>query len=344
MKEYQSIVVTLSVASEFGGTCNFEFKLICPDCLSDNIRSAGTRRRQGGRVDAYRCANKDCPQHATWEGQRNGGRQFTATTSDVVQKLVNREVEQIIYEMYVDGVEGTTAATQHGVSDALISLLRKSVDFAIERGIARDALVAELTNDHATAIDEFFLTIGEKTVFVILVRGYQSKKVLGVNVSFSRKEADVKKAFDEAQSNSSEAISTITCDAWGGTLAMGRNLGRPVTLVIHKHKKPYDKVVVKRIEYEGEGDARERVTTDIGVKSDIFATRGKREYNIRQVRELTSKPPPRPIGRPKGSKNRPKSERKKNQRRSRSGGPRASSPSSGGAPSVTSALILAGEP
>jgi hypothetical protein len=342
-KEHQEMQVTLAVESEFGGTCNFEFKLICPDCGSDNIRSAGTRGREEGRVDAFKCANPDCPQHAAQEDQRKAGRQFTATTSEVVQKLVNREIETIIQEMYVGGVEATTVAAQHGVSDALVSLLRKSTDLAIERGIARDALVAGLTVDYAAAVDEFFLSIGGKAVYVILVRGYQSAKVLGVNVSFSRKEEDVRKAFDEAQGNTTEAIATVTCDAWGGTLAMGRNLGRAVTLVIHKHKKPYDKVVIKRIEYEGEGEARERVTTDIGVKSDIFTTRAKREYKIRQTREFTSKPPPRPVGRPKGSKNRPKGARKKKRApRNRGGGPRASLPSSGAARSAMSGLTQAG--
>nr|MDO8117214.1 hypothetical protein [Candidatus Sigynarchaeota archaeon] len=138
----------------------------------------------------------------------------------------------------------------------------------------------------------------------------KSRKVLGLYVSLTRTEADIRKAFDEAQVNSMKVINAITCDAWGATRKMAHGLMRPITLIIHKHKKPYDKAVIERIEYQG----TDRIITKVGIKTDIFVSRAKREYMHQTTVESTLAPPPRPRGRPKGSKNKGKYGAKKNNR------------------------------
>jgi len=147
-------------------------------------------------------------------------------------------------------------------------------------------------------------------IYVIIVRGYKSRKVLGLNVSLTRTEADIRKAFDEAGSNTQEEISVITCDAWGATRKMAHDLMRPITLIIHKHKKPYDKAVIERIEYDGS----DRVITQVGIETDIFERRAKREYKHATIVQSTVIPLPRRKGRPKGSKNRSPYGAKKNNR------------------------------
>lgn len=123
--------------------------------------------------------------------------------------------------------------------------------------------------------------------------------------------------FDEAEKNTKDPISTITADAWGATIAMAKNLMRKITLVIHKHKKPYDKVVIKQIEYED----TDRVITDIGVKTDIFKRRGVREYFHRVTRESMQPKKSKGRGRPKGVKNGQgkKKPKRKKQKRGRKG-------------------------
>ncbi len=99
---------------------------------------------------------------------------------------------------------------------------------------------------------------------------------------------------------------------------MAAGLRRPITLIIHKHKSPYDRAIIRSIEYTVE----ERVITDIGVKVDVFSRRGKREFHFMTRRESLNSPAPRPRGRPKGVRNghgKKKHRPKRKQKRGRKG-------------------------
>jgi hypothetical protein len=91
---------------------------------------------------------------------------------------------------------------------------------------------------------------------------------------------------------------------------MAHDLMRPITLIIHKHKKPYDKAVIERIEYDGS----DRVITQVGIETDVFERRAKREYKHATIIESTVAAPQGRTGRPKGSKNKLKNVAKKNNR------------------------------
>ena len=84
-----------------------------------------------------------------------------------------------------------------------------------------------------------------------------------------------------------------------GTRKMVKQLNRPITIVIHKHKKPYDKAVIWEIEYLDQ----ERITTKIGIKTDFFKWRKKREYFYKIERERIVSKRKSIIGRPPGVKN-----------------------------------------
>lgn len=301
--ECQEIFADFTITSKYGATYEWKnVQLTCPDCKSTNLRTAGTRKRKDTRVQGIICANDDCRKNG-----RKNGRQFTPYTSGAVDSLVDQDLEEMISMLYLQGAKGKTVAKQYGVSSTFISFLRDEVDEAIERGLIRDSLVDEPTDDTAVSIDEMFFKIGGKTVYVIIVRGYKSRKVLGLHVSNSRKEPDIRKAFDEAQQNTIEQVGIISMDAWGATRKMAYNLLYPVTLIVHKHKKPYDKAVIERVEYDG----RNRIIIQIGVKTDIFTKQKKREFRHRHVTKCLIGTKKRPLGRPKGSKNKPKTGKKK---------------------------------
>ena len=105
--------------------------------------------------------------------------------------------------------------------------------------------------------------------------------------------------FQEAEKNTQKPIEIITADAWGATQSLATNLKRQITLIIHKHKKPYEKVVIKKYAYDDDT----RITTTIGLKSDFCKKRKKREYFYSEKREQLTPPQKRKLGRPKGVKN-----------------------------------------
>ncbi len=302
--QYQEIQASISMHSEFGHDIVLEnIELTCPDCLQKNIRTAGTRPRKNTRVNAYICQDANCAARRALGTPR----QFTLQTSGSIRALINAELESMIESMYLDGAKAKNVARFHKVSDAFMSYLRKEVDAVIDRGLHQDALIEAPTDDTAVSIDETFFKIAGENVYAIFVRGYKTRKVLGVNVSTTRAEIDMRKAFDEAQANASNRITAITADALNATRAMVRHLGYPVTLIIHPHDPPYDKAIIERIEYTPETQA----ITQIGVKTDIFTKPRKREYKYLQSINKLATASGRPRGHPKGTKNRPRNAKKK---------------------------------
>jgi len=289
------------------------FAICCPDCFSTDVVRNGSRQREGGPVAAFLCKNEAC----RLKRGKKTGRQFTVLTSGEIAKFVEREIGKMIDALYRRGAKAKTIAAQHGVSDAFVSLLRSAVDETIARGKRRDKLVNRKTKDRAVSIDETFFKIDGETIYAIIVRGYRSSKVLGINVSPARAEADMRKAFDEAQANSSERIEVITADAHEATRAMARHLGYPITLIVHPHKKPYNKAIIERIEYDGDL----QVHTIIGVSTTIFKKQKKRQYHFKHVTRPVNPPAAKPRGRPKGSKNRKKSAGKEKRKPKKRGRP-----------------------
>lgn len=300
----QEFRASITIKNESGTKTILEdIVLCCPACFGTDIREDGSRMREDGRVKAYACKSDSC----RIKRGRKSARQFTVSSSGTIKRMVESEVKDMIDDLYRRGAKAKTVAGTHGMSEAMVSLFRSQVDKAIERGLQRDALVNQPTSDDAISVDETFFTIDGQTVYVIIARGYKSSKVLGINVSRSRGEADMRVAFDEAQANSTVQFGTITADAHGATRSMARNLGYPLTLIIHPHRRPYNKAIIERIEYEGDA----QIITRIGVATDIFKKKGKRQFHYQQEKKELKAAPKRPRGRPKGSKTRPRSVRDK---------------------------------
>jgi transposase-like protein len=298
-KERPTLYGSLEIEDEFGVKHTIgNIEITCPDCNGKMIAEDGMRRRKGTRVQGFRCLDQGC---MAKRGKKSA-RQFFLTSSGKIRQMIKAEIRQMVEDLYRRGAKAKTVAEAHGVSEGLVSFLKSSVDKAIELGKQADALLKEETTDAQVSIDETFFKIGGTTVYVIIVRGYQSSKVLGINVSTTRAEVDIRKAFDEAQSNSAELLNVITIDGLEASRAMARHLGYPITLVIHPHRKPYDKAIIERIEYDHEF----RTITHVGVETDIFVQRKRRVYYYTQEKKPLLEPPKRPVGRPKGSKNKKK--------------------------------------
>ena len=270
-----------------------EIKIRCPECGSWMVGPNGTRKRKNGRVDAFICKNPECKN----EGHETP-KQFIVTTSYEFKKLVHDKLKQLYEDLLKDGAKNTTIAKKYNVSPSEISALRTEIEKAIEKHQTLDSLVDVPQPDKTIAIDETFLKIEGKKVYIIVATGYTTRKVLGIKVSFTRKEQDIREVYDEAERNTNYQISTVLSDAWTSTIAMVKNLGYEITHVIHKHKRPYDKVVIKHYEYTDV----ERETTDIGVKTDVMEKRATRQGHYMVKREPLKVLPPKKVGRPKGSK------------------------------------------
>lgn len=274
-----------------------EMKMRCPKCGSWMVGPNGTRKRKNGRVDAFICRNPDCKNKG-----RKTPKQFIATTSYEFKKLVHSKLKQLYEDMLKDGAKNKTIAKKYNVSPSEISALRTEIEKSIEKHQTLDSLIDVPQPDKAIAIDETFLKIEGKKVYIIVATGYTTRKVLGVKVSFSRKEQDMREVFDEAEQNTTYQITAVISDAWTSTIAMVKNLGREITHIIHKHKKPFDKAVIKHYKYTDS----ERETMDIGVKTDVMERRATRQGHYMVKREPLNAPTPKKVGRPKGSKTKKK--------------------------------------
>jgi len=278
-----------------------KIKMRCPRCGSWKIRPNGTKMSGKNRVESFICKDPKCVKERREEGFTKG-KQFIKATSHEFQELIRGKLKALYEDLLIDGAKNTTIAKKYDVSPSEISALRREIEEAIEAHRKLDSLVSTPQPDRAIAIDETFLKIENKKVYIIVATGYTSRKVLGIKVSFSRTQKDMREVFDEAERNTAHPIATVTSDAWSGTIAMVKNLGRGITHVIHKHKKPYDKAVIKRYEYSQD----ERETTIIGVKTDVTKRRAKRQGHYMITKTCLNPQPSKKPGRPKGSKNKPK--------------------------------------
>jgi hypothetical protein len=270
-----------------------EIQIQCPDCGSINVTTCGTRVRKNTRVEGFRCLNPACQTF-----KHKVGRQFILTSSKVFQDMITLKVQQLCADVLHDGEKYSGLAKKYQISPAEISQLRSLFQNIIADHLHGLELVEIPQPDKAIALDETFLRIEGTVFYVILATGYTSHKALGVKVSKTRSEQDIREVFDEADRNTCNGIATVTADALNATQAMVKNLGWKITLIIHKHAAPYDKVVIRHFTYSD----MERITGEIGVKSDIFTHRGKREYFWREIRESLLLTEPKKIGRPLGSK------------------------------------------
>jgi len=279
----------------------FKIGIRCPNCGSWMVGTNGTHERKSGRVELFICKNQECLDERRKKGFKKA-RQFIITTSYEYKELIRAKIKALYEDLLKDGAKNKTIAKKYSVSPAQISALRKEIENAIEQHRKLDQLVDVPQPDKAIAIDETFLKIEGKKIYVIIATGYTSRKTLGVKVSTSRAEQDMRNVFEEAERNTKDPIKTVTSDAWGATISMVKNLCRDITHVVHKHKKPYKKVVTLRYEYVD----NERIITTIGVKTNAVKTRATREGRYSITKEPVTPPPSKNRGRPKGSKTKKK--------------------------------------
>jgi len=80
-----------------------------------------------------------------------------------------------------------------------VTHLRNAFEDALDKKRGLDQLVDVKQPDRAIAIDETFLKIEGKKIYIIIATGYSSRKTLGIKVSATRREDDIREVFDEAE-------------------------------------------------------------------------------------------------------------------------------------------------
>lgn len=291
---------------EIGSVQRFLFATIvvmCPVCQSRLIGTNGSRKKKYNRTEMFQCKNSYCE----FLEKHKNGKQFSLIKSYRFKQEIWHLLTDLYSDLVADGAKGKTIARKYHLSDGSISQLRTHLEDAIQAHHGLDQLVNIPQPDRTIALDETFIKIAGKSVYIIIATGYTTHKTLGLKVSATRKEEDIREVFDEADSNTKDPIMAASVDGWGASQAMAKNLNREFTLIIHKHKKPYEKAVIRHFTYT----KTDRIITDIGVKVDVFKRRGKREYYYHVKTEPLTQPPPNPVGRPKGAKTRKKKPKKK---------------------------------
>ncbi len=301
-KIYKSIWRYIEAQNERGVRfCLGKIPILCPACGSSLVGGNGTHDRKTKRVEMFQCKNPECV-HLT---KFRTPKQFVLTTSYKFQEIIGIKLKDFYEDLMLEGAKQKTLAKKYGISDAQVSALRIEIERAIHRISGLDSLVLTPQPDTAIAIDETFLRIEGTAIYIIIATGYQSRKVLGIKVSKSRFEEDIREVFDEADRNTEHLINTVSSDALNSTQSMTKHLGREITHIIHPHKRPFKKVIIKHYRYEG----TDRITETVGLESNFLKRRGKRQFKYIETREdLTPKP--------KGKRGRPLGKKKKKKKKS----------------------------
>jgi len=294
-KDYGPLWRLIEAQSESGARFSLgKIQLFCPVCGSPKVGPYGTHGRESTRVETFQCKNRNC-QHLK---SHKVGKQFVLTTSYQFKELIFDKLMALYEDLLKDGAKNKTIAKKYGISESQVSALRTEIEAAIDKLNGLDTLVLTPQSDTAIAIDETFLKIEGTSIYIIIATGYTSHKILGIKVSESRAEEDIREVFDEADGNTEHDITTISSDALNATQSMAKNLHREITHVIHPHKKPFKKAIIRHYSYEN----NERITTTIGVKSDFFKKRSKRQFRYMEARSDVTPKIKKKQGRPKGSK------------------------------------------
>lgn len=278
-----------------------KIQIKCPLCGSWKVSTNGTRPRKGRRVEAFICKNPNCK-----NGDHKTPKQFILTTSYNFKKLIFNKLERLYEDLLKDGGKCKTIAKKYKVSPSQISKLRAVFVEALDKLEGLNNLVKEPQPDGAICLDETFLKIEGTPIYIIVATGYKTHKILGLKVSETRKEKDMREVFDEAEQNTKKPISHVISDGWGSTQTMIKNLGRKITHIIHKHKKPYKKVVIRYYFYT----KAHQITLEIGIKNDVFKKRGTRVFYYAISKTPLNPIPSKKRGRPRGSKNKSKKKKK----------------------------------
>jgi len=289
--------------SDGGPPIPIEIRIRCPVCGSTMVSTNGTQRRKEDMVETFICRNPNCEHLKT----HKYGKQFVATTSYDCKMLFASVLHDVINDLLHKNAPKSFIAEKYGVSPPIISYIMKKLHGLVDDNGQYRELVRSPTEDIAIGIDETFVKIRRKTIYIIMAVGYTSHKILGLLVSERRTEKELRQVFDEANRNTRRPIEVVTSDAWGATRKMIKGLNYPITHIVHVHKKPYKDVYIWHYEYSG----GKRYVLEIGIKADFFKKRAKRRIYIKIYDEPLNPPAKKKRGRPKGSKNKKKRSKQK---------------------------------
>ncbi|GAG50575.1 unnamed protein product, partial [marine sediment metagenome] len=181
-----------------------KIQIRCPLCGSQKISTNGTRPRENTRKEAFICRNENCK-----NGNYKTPKQFILTTSYEFKKLIFNKLKRLYEDLLKDGAKSKTIAKKYKVSPSQISALRAAFVESLDKLEGLDKLVKIPQPDRAICMDETFLKIEGTPIYIIVATGYKTHKILGLKVSKTRKEKDMREVFDEAEQNTEKPISDV---------------------------------------------------------------------------------------------------------------------------------------
>lgn len=293
---YTSISEEIFITTEEEDNIPFgDIVILCPICHTNFVGPYGFQHTKTGTWQKYQCKNPGCP----WLLNYATGKQFVMKTSALFRDALKNHLNKMIVPLIRGDTTQTIVGKHTHRSPALMTYIRHKIEDNLEKHTQLKSLVIDKPLDDGVAMDEWFMKINGEAVYIIMATSYGKKKVLGVKVAISREESMMRTVFDEAENNNGKQFSLVSIDAWGGSMKMIKNLNRPISAVIHKHKSPYDKAIIWEIEYTPD----KRIIHNIGVQTDFFRKRKKRQYFYFREEEDLTQLPPKKRGRPKGVKN-----------------------------------------
>ena len=169
-----------------------QIQIKCPLCGSWMISTNGTRPRKNGRVEAFICRNENCK-----NGDHKTPKQFILTTSYEFKKLIFNKLNRLYEDLLKDGAKYKTIAKKYNVSSSQISKLRAAFVEVLDKLEGLDNLVKVPQPDRAICMDETFLKIEGTSIYIIIATGYKTHKILGLKVSKTRKEKDMREVYSD---------------------------------------------------------------------------------------------------------------------------------------------------
>jgi len=294
--QYSSVSEEIFLTTENSEKLSFgEIVILCPICHSHQVGPYGFQATKTGIWQKYQCKNPTC----SWLHHHSKGKQFVLKTSALFRDALKHHLNTVIVPLIKGDTTQTMVGTHTSRSPALMTYLRHKIEDHLEKHQQLQHLALNTPYDDGVALDEWFMKIHGKAVYIIMATSYGKKQIIGVKVALSRDELMMRTVFDEAERNNGKPFSLVSIDAWGGSMKMLKNLNRPITVVIHKHKAPYDKAVLWRLEYTPD----KRIIHQIGVKTPFFRNRKKHVYYYFQEEELLTPLLLKKRGRPRGRKN-----------------------------------------
>lgn len=221
------------------------FKILCPNCGPNNIniKKNGHDVKLKGRPQIYHC--KTCKIH------------FFAHTSWIFTEFTELIIEQIMEDLFVEGLAPKAVSKKFNVSSSLVSnvryhcfnILKQKIELLrSEANFGKKLTDLPLLTQSGIWWDETFFKINGHTYFLILIIDALGR-VIAYKFSKSRTVNDYISMLLPILDELPE-IPVFICDGASNYEGVIKNLGKDCFLIQHIHSHPWKKAKLHRFIFE----------------------------------------------------------------------------------------------